>query len=253
MATRSYEGDGIIVHWDSELCFHSGRCTAGLPSVFDRGRRPWVEPLAASADAITDLVDTCPSGALRYTRTDGAAGPWGPLEVLIGEWEGTDGRDVAYSHRHQRLTETPFRERVEFEPVGPIANGWQRLYGLDYRASMWREGQEDPFHREVGYWLWDPFAGEVTRFFVIPRAIAVKAVAPATRSSTSFEFSAGSTTAAVMQSDYLAQHARSTGYRAEVVIHDNDTWSYSGITAMDHAAHGGEFDHTDSNTLRRCR
>ncbi len=73
MATREYAGEGIVVHWDSDRCVHSERCTRGLPAVFDRGRRPWVDVGGASADAIATVVDTCPSGALSYSRTDGAA------------------------------------------------------------------------------------------------------------------------------------------------------------------------------------
>ena len=73
MAIKDYVGDGIVVHWDGDRCFHSERCVNGLPSVFDRDRRPWVDPRAASADRIADVIDTCPSGALSYTRTDGTA------------------------------------------------------------------------------------------------------------------------------------------------------------------------------------
>ena len=73
MATRDYVGDGIVVHWDAERCFHSERCVTGLPAVFDRDRRPWVDAGAAPADRIAAVIDTCPSGALSYTRTDGVA------------------------------------------------------------------------------------------------------------------------------------------------------------------------------------
>ena len=72
MTTREYEGDGIVVHWDSDRCFHSERCTTGLPQVFNRAHRPWVDTAAASAAQIAAVIDTCPSGALTYTRTDGA-------------------------------------------------------------------------------------------------------------------------------------------------------------------------------------
>jgi uncharacterized Fe-S cluster protein YjdI len=73
MASREYVGVGITVHWDSARCFHSERCTTGLPAVFDRSRRPWVDIVCASGDDIAAVIDTCPSGALTYTRTDGAA------------------------------------------------------------------------------------------------------------------------------------------------------------------------------------
>lgn len=73
MAVKDYEGNGIIVHWDAEQCWHSGRCVAGSPDVFDVDRRPWITATADAADHLAAVIDTCPSGALSYTRTDGAA------------------------------------------------------------------------------------------------------------------------------------------------------------------------------------
>lgn len=70
MATRDYEGIGITVHWDSAICQHSGNCVKGSPTVFDAKATPWVQADAATADEIAATIDTCPSGALRYTRTD---------------------------------------------------------------------------------------------------------------------------------------------------------------------------------------
>lgn len=72
MATREYVGNGIVVHWDGDRCVHSERCTAGLPAVFDRAARPWVSLEGAWAGDVARVIDTCPSGALSYTRTDGA-------------------------------------------------------------------------------------------------------------------------------------------------------------------------------------
>jgi uncharacterized Fe-S cluster protein YjdI len=71
-ATRTYIGTGITVHWDSDRCIHAERCTSGAPSVFDRSARPWVHPDGAPADEIAAVIDTCPSGALSYSRTDGS-------------------------------------------------------------------------------------------------------------------------------------------------------------------------------------
>lgn len=73
MAIKDYEGEGIVVHWDSDRCFHSGRCFNGAPEVFDPKARPWVTPGALPADALAAVIDTCPSGALTYTRSDGGA------------------------------------------------------------------------------------------------------------------------------------------------------------------------------------
>ncbi len=71
MTTREYAGAGITVHWDSDRCIHSERCVRGAPTVFDRSARPWVQADGAPADEVARVIDTCPSGALSYTRTDG--------------------------------------------------------------------------------------------------------------------------------------------------------------------------------------
>lgn len=70
-AARSYDGDGIVVSYDAHRCRHAAECVQGLPSVFDVARRPWIMPGAAPADEVADVVRRCPSGALRYHRTDG--------------------------------------------------------------------------------------------------------------------------------------------------------------------------------------
>lgn len=74
MASKDYAGDGITVHWRSARCIHSQNCVNGLQEVFDRDARPWVRVDAAPAEAIAAVVDSCPSRALTYTRTDGALG-----------------------------------------------------------------------------------------------------------------------------------------------------------------------------------
>ena len=38
-----------------------------------------------------------------------------------------------------------------------------------------RADESDPFHTEVGYWLWDGATGEIVRGFVVPRGITVLA------------------------------------------------------------------------------
>jgi uncharacterized Fe-S cluster protein YjdI len=70
---KDYGTDAIVVHWDSARCIHSANCLKALPEVFDVRRRPWVRMAAAGADEIAAAVDTCPSGALTYTRLDGGA------------------------------------------------------------------------------------------------------------------------------------------------------------------------------------
>lgn len=79
-----------------------------------------------------------------------SAGPeWGPLARLAGIWEGDRGEDVAYSNEKGSVGLTPYREHTELKPFGPVENGIQTLYGLDYRMAAWRGTEENPFHTEV--------------------------------------------------------------------------------------------------------
>ncbi len=84
---------------------------------------------------------------------------WGPLAGLIGEWEGEGGVDHAFKHSAEVVFDTTYREKCTMKPFGPVDNGTQSLYGLDYKSAMWRDDEEKPFHSEVGYWLWDAATG----------------------------------------------------------------------------------------------
>ena len=90
---------------------------------------------------------------------------WGPLEKLSGQWAGDAGRDFSYSYSAKKDIENLYREEVTFDPFGPVDNGPQRMFGLDYRMKAWRLGADDFFHMEVGYWLWEPSTGSLLRCF----------------------------------------------------------------------------------------
>jgi uncharacterized Fe-S cluster protein YjdI len=61
-----YETPEITVTFDPAVCRHTGVCVRGLPAVFDVGRKRWVRPELASAEAVAAQVARCPSGALQY-------------------------------------------------------------------------------------------------------------------------------------------------------------------------------------------
>ena len=69
---QEYRSDELVVTFDPNLCIHARRCVTGLPAVFDVRRRKWVEPAAAPAAAVIEVIQRCPSGALQYHRLDGA-------------------------------------------------------------------------------------------------------------------------------------------------------------------------------------
>lgn len=178
---------------------------------------------------------------------------WGPLEALIGDWEGTGGLDSAFSHAKGQVLQTPYLEKLTFKPFGPVDNGSQHLYGLDYKTAMWRESEDDPFHTEVGYWLWDADAGEVLRGFVVPRGITVLAGGITTADAREFTLSAtlGDPTYGIAENAYLGKKASSTKYSVTLTINDDGTWSYAEETTLRMAEFPDPFPHTDANTLHR--
>src|ERR1700710_747428 len=109
---------------------------------------------------------------------------------MAGDWAAEGGLDAAFSHSRGEVLQTPYLEKVSFKPFGPVDNGDQHLYGLDYKTAMWRNDEENPFHTEVGYWLYDGATGEVLRGFVVPRGITVLAGGTASADATSFTLSA---------------------------------------------------------------
>ncbi len=63
---KAYENDEIIVFWKPDLCEHATECIRGNNNVFDVSRRPWVDLSQAPANEIAEIIDKCPSEALKY-------------------------------------------------------------------------------------------------------------------------------------------------------------------------------------------
>jgi CDGSH-type Zn-finger protein/uncharacterized Fe-S cluster protein YjdI len=63
---KLYESDDITVSYDLKRCIHAGECVRGLPEVFDVNKKPWIQPDRARAEAIADVIEKCPTGALHY-------------------------------------------------------------------------------------------------------------------------------------------------------------------------------------------
>ena len=177
----------------------------------------------------------------------------GPLGPLAGTWEGDQGVDIAPSKK-QGQKETPFRERIIFEPFGPVVNGSQTLYALRYQMTAWPLGEDNPFHEEVGYWLWDGENKQVLRCFIVPRGIAIEAGGSAEPDATLLNMTAevGSETYGILSNKYLDQNAKSVRYELTVTIHDDDSFSYEEDTQLQIQGLADIFHHTDKNTLRRC-
>jgi hypothetical protein len=182
------------------------------------------------------------------------ANEWGPLDALAGDWEGVGGIDTAYSNSKGEVIKTPYVEKLTFKPFGPVDNGKQSLYGLDYKTAMWRDDEENPFHTEVGYWLWDSATNEVLRGFVVPRGITILAGGTAAADATSWTMWAkqGDPQYAIGENKYLAQNAATVTSDLTMNLNSDGTWSYEESTMLKMGVMGGEmFAHTDTNTLKR--
>lgn len=71
---QTYEGDGITVTFDPNICIHSGVCARTLFAVFDPYERRWVRLEKGTAAEIAATIDKCPSTALKYTIKPKPAG-----------------------------------------------------------------------------------------------------------------------------------------------------------------------------------
>ncbi|HUI39907.1 MAG TPA: (4Fe-4S)-binding protein [Methanothrix sp.] len=88
---KEYANDELAVCWRPERCIHSGKCVKGLPEVFDRRKRPWINMAGASSEEIMKTIDKCPSGALSYKRAGGnRAGENETIGNESGEKRGDD-------------------------------------------------------------------------------------------------------------------------------------------------------------------
>lgn len=179
----------------------------------------------------------------------------GPLEPLIGNWEGNVGLDVSFHHDEESIGETGYFEKASFSRIPVVNNGSQSMHGVNYQMTAWRHGEEsmDPFHDEVGYILWEESTGTVLRCFAVPRGIAILGGGSATADSKvlTFEADASSHDFGLVQNKYLLDKAKTVSFTGVFTIEDSDTFSYTSDLVLALDAIGGEMHHTDRNTLHR--
>lgn len=178
---------------------------------------------------------------------------WGPLAPLIGEWEGGEGLDISFNNEKGLIVETPYREKMSMKPFGPVDNGSQQLFGLDYRTAAWRGDEENPFHTEVGYWLWDAADSAVIRCFMIPRGSTVLAGGTTSADSREYTMKAdcGSEIFGILSNPFLARNARTSTYEVTISVADDGSWTYDENTTIEHARMTDVVAHTDRNRMRR--
>ncbi|MDD4554414.1 MAG: (4Fe-4S)-binding protein [Bacteroidales bacterium] len=67
---KEFSNGEITVFWREKLCIHSANCLIGLPAVFNSKKRPWINIHASDSKEIMHIVDTCPSRALTYLKSN---------------------------------------------------------------------------------------------------------------------------------------------------------------------------------------
>lgn len=179
---------------------------------------------------------------------------FGPLAQLAGIWEGEKGDDVAPSD-DRGVEKSKYKERIVFEPLGPVNNHDQCLYGLRYKTTAWRIGEADAFHEELGYWLWDAKDSHVLRCFMVPRGVAIIAGGTVAADAKTFQLSAqvGSDTYGICSNKYLDVEFKTVRYDLKLTMHDANSFSYEEDTQLKVKGKNEIFHHTDKNTLKRVK
>jgi hypothetical protein len=181
----------------------------------------------------------------------------GPLTPLVGAWEGDVGLDLSYHNRDEVTGQTSYFEQANFTPIPIQENGRQTLWGLSYKMTAWRHGEEamDPFHDEIGFVLWDKSNGQVIRNVVFGRGIAILAGSDAGPRDRTLHFDAkpGDPSYGILQNRYLMERAEIKDFTSTFTFDDDGTFSYTSDLLLRLAATGTEMHHTDHNTLHRVK
>ncbi len=178
---------------------------------------------------------------------------YGPLELLFGTWEGDKGEDFAPEPDEDATS--PYYETITFERAGDVDNAdEQELAICRYHLSVRRKKNDETFHDQVGYWLWDKNKQTIMHSFTIPRGLCVLAggkfdVKKANDVRITLEVAAKlGEEWGFVQSPFMTEKAKTLEFTQKMTV-TKDVLSYSQTTVLD--IYGRNFDHTDFNTLKR--
>ena len=175
----------------------------------------------------------------------------GPLAPMAGIWTGERGLDVKPKADGPR--KQAFVERIELQPIDPVTNGPQLLYGLRYHTYIVKPGLTKLYHDQVGYWLWEPATGTVIQTLAIPRAQVAMASGTAEPDAQSFTVRAklGSPTFGICSAPFLHENFRTLEYVMTLTLNADGTLRYQQDTVLQIPDRSEPFHHTDQNTLRK--
>jgi hypothetical protein len=172
----------------------------------------------------------------------------GPLRGMAGIWQGTRGLDIKPKADGPR--KQAYVERMELQPIDPVTNGPQLLYGLRYLVLITKPDQVKTYHEQVGYWLWEPATETVTHTLVIPRAQTVMVSGQVKPDATSFELVTRDGQG-ICSSAYIDYAFKTVEFRIKVRFNPDGSWAYDEDTVMMIKDKTEPFHHVDTNLLSR--
>jgi len=177
---------------------------------------------------------------------------YGPLTELIGTWKGNKGTDIAPDP--DGIENNPYYETITFEPIGDVTNAEsQTLVGLHYRQIVTRKSDNEVFHDQTGYWMWDSATGVISQSLNIPRVVSLLAGGTQnnerdTNGNIIIEVSASidSPDWQIIQSPFMQKNACTKSFKHSITV-GNGKLSYAETTMVD--IYDKVFEHTDENSL----
>lgn len=176
----------------------------------------------------------------------------GPLATLIGTWKGDRGMDVAPEKDGKE--ENPYYETIVFESAGDVDNAeTQFLVYVRYNQVVRRKSNDEVFHDETGYWIWDAENRLVMQSFSIPRGVCVMAGGRYDGSvsgeiSLNVEAGLKNPDWGIVQSPFMRDNAKATEFTHRIIV-NGDRLTYTETTTVE--IYGKTFEHTDQNELVR--
>jgi len=179
---------------------------------------------------------------------------YGPLNKLIGVWKGDKGLDVAPDP--EGIENNPYYETITFNAIGNVTNAeLQTLAVIHYHQIVQKKKDDEVFHDETGYWIWDAKEKVIMHSFTIPRGVCILAGGnyinnSGKNSEISFTVKSKIDDAdwAIIQSPFMQKNAKTIKYHQDIMVTDK-MLSYFQVITVD--IYGKLFEHTDKNELLR--
>jgi len=177
---------------------------------------------------------------------------YGPLKYLIGTWKGSKGIDLAPEPTGEETSK--YYETIIFEKAGDVTNAEaQTLAIVRYHLTVQQTLNNEVFHDQVGYWLWDKEKQTIMHSFTIPRAVSILAGGKfeAQNNDNNITFNVAAKQGedwGILQSPFMSRNAKTIEFTQKLTINEQEL-SYTQTTVL--VIYGRTFNHTDNNTLKK--